>query len=84
MHRRSWRERQSIRAENPEYSVNVFPSSSSQEIPVENPDFIEENPEYYSDSPPRGSASTKENFCPTPEAEEVKEVTEVEIGRAHV
>ena len=50
---------------------------SSDLIPVENPDSTEENPEYYSDSPPKGSARTKVNFHPTPEAEEVKEVTEV-------
>ena len=53
IHRRSWKERQSARAEVPEYFVEDHPSSSSQEIPVENPDSTEENPEYYSDSPPR-------------------------------
>ena len=46
---------------------------------MENPDSTEENPEYYSDSPPRGSARTKDNRHPTPEAEEVKEVTEVAV-----
>ena len=77
VHRRISKERQLVYAENPEHSVEDFPSSSSQEIPVENPDFTEENLEYYSDSPPKGSARTKYNPHPTPEAKEVKEVTEV-------
>ena len=77
IHRRSWRERKSARAEIPEFFEEDFSPSSSQEIPVGCPDSTEENPEYHSDSPPRGSARTKEKFCPTPEAEEVKEVTEV-------
>ena len=79
IHRRSWKERKSTRAKIPEFFEEDCPSSSSQEIPVGNPDSTEENPEYYSDSPPRGSARTKDNFCPTPEAEEVKEVTEVAL-----
>ena len=77
IHRRSWKEKKSAHAKISEFSIEDYPSSSSQEIPVENPDSTEENPEYYSDSPPRGSARAKENIHPTPEDEEVKEVTEV-------
>ena len=68
IHRRVWKEKKSIRAEIPEYSVEDHPSSSSQEIQVENPDSTEENPKYYSDSPPRGGVRTKDNLHPTPEA----------------
>ena len=57
-------------AENPEYSVEDYPPSSSQEIRTENPEF-------YSETPRRGSAWTEEDSHPTPEAEEIKEVTEV-------
>ena len=74
IHKRAWKEKKPARVENPEYSIEDYPSSS-QEIQVENPDSTEENLEYYLDSPPRGSVRIKENFCPTPEAEEFKEVT---------
>ena len=66
IHKRVWKERKSVRAEIPENAVEDYPSSSSQEIPLENPDSAEENPEYYSDIPPRGSARTKENLHLTP------------------
>ena len=72
IHKRSWKEKKSVRAEIPEFSVEDYPSSSSQEVLEENLDSIVGDTKFYSDSPPRGSARTKENFCPTPEAEEVK------------
>ena len=90
IHKRVWKERKSVRVENPEYSVEDYPPSSSQEVRTENPGF-------YSETPRRGSAWIEEDSHPTPEAEEIKEVIEVvavnrelfpstpqEIGRAHV
>ena len=44
IHRRGWKEKKSTHVEIPEFSQEDYPSSSSQEIPVENPDFTEENP----------------------------------------
>ena len=75
IHKRVWKERKSVSAENPEYSVEYYPPSYSQEIRTEHPDSTEENPEYYLEIPPRGSASIEEDFHPTPEAEGIKEVT---------
>ena len=59
--------------------VEGYPSSSEEEVPIENPDSTEENLEYYSDSPPRGSARIKSNLHPTPQVKEIKEVTEVVV-----
>lgn len=77
IHKRIWKERKSVRAEILEYSVVDCPLSSSQEIRTEHSYSTEENPEYYSEIPPRGSAGIEEDFRPTREAEEIKEVTEV-------
>ena len=38
IHKRVWKERKLARAENPEYSIEDYLPSSSQEISVENPD----------------------------------------------
>ena len=65
IHKRVWKERKSVRAENPEYSVEDYLPSSSQEIKIENPEF-------YSETPRRGSAGIEEDSHPTPEAEEIK------------
>ena len=65
IHKRVWKERKSVRAENPEYSVEDYPPSSSQEIRTENPEF-------YSETPRIGSASIEEDSYPAPEAEEIK------------
>ena len=70
IHKRVWKERKSACAENPEYSVEYYPPSSSQEVRTENPEF-------YSETPRRGSAWIEEESHPTFEAEEIKEVTEV-------
>ena len=70
IHKRVWKERKSIRAENLEYSIEDYPPSSSQEVRTENLEF-------YSETPHRGSAWIEEDSHPTPEAEEIKEVTEV-------
>ena len=77
IHRRAWKEKKSICAEIPEYFVEDYPSSSSQEIQVENPDSTIGDTEYFLDSPLRGGVWIEDSFNPTPEAEEVKEVTEV-------
>ena len=77
IHKRIWKEKKLVRAEIPEFSVEDYPSPSSQEVLVENLDSTVGDIEYYSDSPPRGSARIKANLHPTPEVEEVKEVTEV-------
>ena len=79
IHKRSWKEKKSICAEIPEFSVEDYPSSSSQKVLVENLDSTVGDTKYYSDSPPRGSARIKANRHPTPEVEEVKEVTEVAV-----
>ena len=42
IHRRVWKEKKSVRAEIPELSEEYYPSSSSQEIQVENPNSTEE------------------------------------------
>ena len=70
IHKIVWKERKSVRAENPEYSVEDYPPSSSQEVRTENPEF-------YSETPRRGSAWIEEESHPAFEAEEIKEVTEV-------
>ena len=62
IHRRSWKEKKSVCAEIPELSEEYYPSSSSQEIQVENPDSTEENLGYYSDSPPREALEPKRTF----------------------
>ena len=72
IHKIIWKERKSVRAESPEYPVEDYPPSSSQEIRTEHPDSTRENPEYYSETPRRGSAWIEEDFHPTPEAEEIK------------
>ena len=77
IHRRNWRERKSVHSEIPELSVEKFPSSSSQVAQVLGPDSTMGDTDYYSDSPPRGGVRVKDDFHPTPEVEEVKEVTEV-------
>ena len=69
IHRRGRKERQAIPTKIPESLIEEHPFPSSQEIPVE-------NPEYYSDNPPRGSDRTEVNFHLTPVAEEFKEVAE--------
>ena len=79
IHKRVWKERKSVCAENPEYSVEDYPPSSSQEIRTEHLDSIKENPEFYSETPRRGSAWIEEDLHPTPKAEEIKEVTEVAV-----
>ena len=70
IHKRVWKERKSARAENHEYSIEYYPPSSSQEVRTENPEF-------YSETPRRGSAWIEEDSHPTFEAKEIKEVTEV-------
>ena len=70
IHKRVWKERKSVCAENPEYSIEDCPPSSSQEIRTKNPEF-------YSETPRRESTWIQEDSHPTPEAEEIKEVTEV-------
>ena len=77
IHRRSWKEKKSVRAVIPDVSIEDYPSSSSQEVLEENLDSTVGDTEYYSDSPPRGGARIKAHLHPTPEVEEVKEVTEV-------
>ena len=70
IHKRVWKERKSARAENPEYSIEYYPPSSSQEVRTKNPEF-------YLEIPRRGSAWIEEDPHPSFEAEEIKEVTEV-------
>ena len=70
IHKRVWKERKSVRAENPEYSVEDYPPSSSQEVRTENPEF-------YSETPRRGNTWIEGESHPAFEAEEIKEVTEV-------
>ena len=77
--RRSWKEKKSVCAEIREFSKEDYPSSSSQEVLVENLDSTVGDIEYYSDSPPRGGARIKAHLHPNPEVEEVKEVTEVAV-----
>ena len=79
IHRRNWRERKSFHSEIPEFSIEKFSSSSSQVAQVLGPDSTVGDTDYYSDSPPRGGVIIKDNFHPTPEVEEVKEVIEVII-----
>ena len=70
IHKRVWKERKSARAENPEYSVEDYPPSSSQGVRTE-------NPELYLETPRTGSAPIEEESYLVFEAEEIKEVTEV-------
>ena len=71
IHKRVWKERNSARAKNPEYSVEDYPPSSSQGVRTENPQF-------YLETPRRGSTGIEgEDSHPTLETEEIKEVTEV-------
>ena len=82
LHRRSWRERKSVHIEIPEFSLEYFPSSSSQVSQVNGPDSTVGDTDYYSDSPPRGGVRIKDEaesrdttyytFHPTPKVEEVK------------
>lgn len=77
IHRRSWRERKLVHTEIPEFSLDYFSSSSSQVSHVQGPESTVGDTDYYSDSPPRGGVRIRDDFHPTPEVEEVKEVTEV-------
>ena len=77
IHRRNWRERKSVHTEISELSVEKFPSSSSQVAQGLVPDSIVGDTDYSSDSSPGGSVRFKDNFHPTLEVEEVKEVTKV-------
>ena len=73
IHRRNWREIKLVHSEIPEFSIEKFPSSSSQEAQELVPDStMGDTDYYYSDIPPRGGFKNKGNFHPTPEVEEVK------------
>ena len=76
IHKRNWRERKSAHIEIPELSIENFPVSSSPVAQVLGPNSIVEDTDYPSHSSPRGGVRFKDNFHPTPEVEEVKEVTE--------
>ena len=93
LHRRGWRERQSVHTEIPEFSLENFPylqSSSSQVAQIQGSNPIIRDTGYCSESPPRGGINIKDeaessytphySFHPTPEVEEVKEVTEISAG----
>ena len=68
--RRNWRERKSSRSKIPEVSIEDFPSSSSQETQVPNPDStVGDTDYYYSDSPPREGIRNKNSLHPPPEVE---------------
>ena len=59
-------------------SIEDFPSSSSQDSQLQIPDStVGDTDYYYSDSPPRVGIINKNSLHPTPEVEEVKEVTKV-------
>ena len=77
IHRRSWKERQSVHTEIPESSLEYFSSSSSQVSQVRGPDSTVGDTDYYSNIPPRGGVQIRDYLHPTPEVEEVKEVTEI-------
>ena len=78
IHRRNWRERKSARSQIPEVPIEDFPSSSSQDSQLQIPNStVGDTDYYYSDSPPREGIRNKNSLHPTPEVEEVKEVTEV-------
>ena len=79
-HRRNWRERKLVHSEIPELSIEDSPSSSSQEAQVPDPDStVGYTDYYYSDHSPQGGVQFKNSFHPTPEVEEVKEVTKVYV-----
>ena len=73
------RERKSIHSEIPKFSQEDFPSSSFQDSQLQIPDSTVGDTDYYLDSPPRGGVQFKDSLHPTPEVEEVKEVTEVVV-----
>lgn len=87
LHRRNLRGRQFFHTEIPQFSFEYFPSSSSQVAQVQGSDSAGGETSYYSDSLPLGNIQIKDEaesidttrytFHPTPEAEEVKEVTEI-------
>ena len=66
------KERKSVHAENPKYSVEDYPPSSSQEVRTEKPEF-------YSETPRRGNTWVEGESHPAFEAQEIKEVTEVVV-----
>ena len=92
LHRRGWRERPPVHTDIPEFSLENFlylQPSSSQVAQIQSSNPIIRDTGYYSDSPYREGTRIKDeaessytphySFHPTPEVEEVKEVTEVSV-----